>query len=589
MTHELLWTEGGLWASDTVTNYYNTARMRSGLGLQQPTGARTNGFTYDSGHRLATVISPAGTFTYAYKGPGNLVTNLALPNNSRITNAFDSVGRLSTTRLLTSGDSLLNSYAYIYNLAGQRTNLTRTDGSRVTNTYDNLGQLQSAKGSGGQSTENLGYLYDTAWNLNKRTNNGAPTTFAVNVKNELTTVAGYGCVYDNNGNLTSRQTAGSSYVYYGYDDENQLTSVATDTYGTPTGSRWRYTFTYDGRGRLRKRVDYTWNTYPPGSWQESGQVRYVYDGMRVIQERSSANTPTVAYTRGNDLSGSLEGAGGIGGLLARSHGYSGGAFSTHSFYHADGNGNVTYLETSAQGLAASYRYDPYGNTLYSGGTLASANTYRFSSKEQMPNSGLYYYGYRFYDPNLQRWLNRDPLGEEGGFNLYGFVRNKSVGSFDPLGLRSGELIPAAPDPQWDGCNDWQKRWVRNQFKRLCEKLKKDKCHRCLNEMGDDPRYQLVSGTYPERAQHYCEDPDELTVRCPRERVGVCAPTDGDTTCGVNVNATTIIVCPDGWMGRHGCGSLFCTIAHELGHVIGGSGNVGNEFAKCFGCPPGKPE
>jgi YD repeat-containing protein len=87
----LLWTEDGPWASDTVTNYYNTARMRSGQGLAQPTSAWTNGFTYDAAHRLATVISSAGTFTYSYKGPGNLVTNLALPNTLRITNAFDSV------------------------------------------------------------------------------------------------------------------------------------------------------------------------------------------------------------------------------------------------------------------------------------------------------------------------------------------------------------------------------------------------------------------------------------------------------------------------------------------------------------------
>jgi hypothetical protein len=64
------------------------------------------------------------------------------------------------------------------------------------------------------------------------------------------------------------------------------------------------------------------------------------------------NIPTVSYTRGHDLSGSLEGAGGIGGLLARSHGYSGGSWDTHNCYHADGGGNITYLMTGAQGLAA---------------------------------------------------------------------------------------------------------------------------------------------------------------------------------------------------------------------------------------------
>src|SRR5438094_6547855 len=165
--------------------------------------------------------------------------------------------------------------------------------------------------------------------------------------------------------------------------------------------------------------------------------------MRIIQERDGNSNPTVSYTRGTDLSASLEGAGGIGGLLARSHGYSSGNWSTHNFYHADGNGNITYIVNSSQALAASYRYDPFGNAISSSGTLASANVYRFSSKEVHVNSGMYYYLYRFYDPNLQRWINRDPIRERGfvrtlaphsailagqvrhkpELNLYQFVRN----------------------------------------------------------------------------------------------------------------------------------------------------------------------
>src|SRR5205823_10100668 len=97
---------------------------------------------------------------------------------------------------------------------------------------------------------------------------------------------------------------------------------------------------------------------PSSDWQFDSETDYIYDGMRVIQERNGTNnTPTVSYTRGNDLSGGLEGAGGIGGLLARSHGYSGGTWSTHNFYHADGNGNITYLVNSSQTVAASYRYE----------------------------------------------------------------------------------------------------------------------------------------------------------------------------------------------------------------------------------------
>jgi len=52
-----------------------------------------------------------------------------------------------------------------------------------------------------------------------------------------------------------------------------------------------------------------------------------------------------------------------------------------------------------------------------------------------PNSGLYYYGFRFYEPNLQRWLNEDPIREAGGMNLFGFVGNNSINMVDLLGLK----------------------------------------------------------------------------------------------------------------------------------------------------------
>ena len=151
-------------------------------------------------------------------------------------------------------------------------------------------------------------------------------------------------------------------------------------------------------------------------------------------------------TAGNDLSGSMEGAGGIGGLLARSDGYSSGNFTTHNFYFADGNGNITYMLNSSQAMVASYRYDPFGNLISSSGTLASANVYRFSSKEIHVNSGMYYYGYRFYDPNLQRWINRDPIWERGGRNLYRFVSADPVSRRDKAGLLPDGPIITPPPP-----------------------------------------------------------------------------------------------------------------------------------------------
>jgi RHS repeat-associated protein len=106
---------------------------------------------------------------------------------------------------------------------------------------------------------------------------------------------------------------------------------------------------------------------------------------------------------------------------------------------------VTYLVNSSQSLAASYRYDPYGNTISSSGSLAGANVYRFSSKLYDANSGLYYYGYRWYAPNLQRWLNRDPIAEHGGLNLYGFVRNNPANLIDSDG-RAPMGWPVVPPP-----------------------------------------------------------------------------------------------------------------------------------------------
>jgi RHS repeat-associated protein len=185
---------------------------------------------------------------------------------------------------------------------------------------------------------------------------------------------------------------------------------------------------------MRLRRDYTWSGT---SWALSTEVRYVYDGMLIVQERSSGNHPQVTYTRGTDLSGTLEGAGGIGGLLSRgAHAISSPyQMSSAAHYHADGNGNVTMLVgTGSPTIKAYYKYDPFGRTLGSSGSLVGVNAMRFSSKPVMGSSELYYYGYRFYDPSSQRWLNRDPIGERGGGNLYGFVYNNPIQYFDRYGL-----------------------------------------------------------------------------------------------------------------------------------------------------------
>ncbi len=227
--------------------------------------------------------------------------------------------------------------------------------------------------------------------------------------------------YDLNGNLT-----GDGRRTFAYDDADQLKAVQV------AGS-WRSEFQYDGLGRRRITREYVWAS---GNWNLASEVRYVYDHRVVLQERDGANVPQVTYTRGADLSGRLQGAGGIGGLLARTDNrlLAVNAPDAHAYYSADGGGNITALVDGRQQVVARYRYDPFGNLLGLAGPLAEVNPYRFSSKEVHAASGLYAYGFRFYDPSLQRWLNRDPLGEAGGINLYGFVGNSPLSRVDPWGL-----------------------------------------------------------------------------------------------------------------------------------------------------------
>jgi YD repeat-containing protein len=177
-----------------VTYGYHSSvpHLRTSVSLSQPAGAWTQTYQYDAAHRLQTVASPAGTFTYTYNpGVGSvaaaspLVRRISLPNTSYITNVFDTTGRLMDSRLKNSTHADLNRHSYVYNNANQRTKHTRWDSSYVNYTYDNIGQLESALGfaSGGTplSNDQRGYRYDPAWNLNARTNNGVVTTFGVNV------------------------------------------------------------------------------------------------------------------------------------------------------------------------------------------------------------------------------------------------------------------------------------------------------------------------------------------------------------------------------------------------------------------------
>lgn len=175
-------------------------------------------------------------------------------------------------------------------------------------------------------------------------------------------------------------------------------------------------------------------------------TRFVYDGWNLLAELDADNGNAVkcSYMWGLDLSGSLQGAGGVGGLLTVSPG----GTTTH-FVSYDGNGNVAALTDSTGNISARYEYDPFGQTIRASGAAAGLNQVRFSSKYTDPESGSISYLFRSYTPATGRWSSRDPIGEKGGINLYGFVMNAPVDFVDPFGWKKFKI----PQELKDCCTD----------------------------------------------------------------------------------------------------------------------------------------
>ncbi len=488
-----LLAEDGPWANDTVGYMYDN-HQRASVSIEAPNAsAWSQSYGYDAARRLQTVHSPAGTFTYAFDVVRKLRPSmLTLPNGGFVEMDYDGMGRRWTDLLYEStGEQYLDAHAYEFDKAGQRRIHYRYElNNQVDFTYDNAGQLKTAVGSEYdfsplRAHEQMGYAYDGAGNLAWRTNYALIQKFGVNNLNELTTVTRSGTLTvagttsslatnvtvngqtavlfddatfaktnftlaDGNNTFTAiAQDAFSrkdtnvvvaylpatnlfSYDAHGnlitnglevliYDDENQLVT-------NYVAGSWQSEFVYDGLNRRRIQRDYTWNG---SNWLKTNETRFIYDGNVILEHRDANNLPTLVLTRGMDLSGSLQGAGGIGGLLAMTEHPA--VNAVHSYYHCDAGGNVTCLISTNQAIVAKAEYDPYGNFISLSGPKANVNPYWFSSKLMHRASGKYDFLYRWYAPNLQRWINQDPISEAGGLNLYGYCHGDPLNVFDPDG------------------------------------------------------------------------------------------------------------------------------------------------------------
>ncbi len=215
--------------------------------------------------------------------------------------------------------------------------------------------------------------------------------------NEYLQVGSTSPSYDPNGNLLYN----GDDATYTWNINNRLLTVAKAN--GDTGS-----YRYDPLGRrVARRASIASVTTETYYLHNGWNVELEHDGTRYTHRRSW----------GLDLSGSLQGAGGVGGLIMTEHLDASGNAS-HNYYPSyDGNGNITALIDHQGNLAATWRYDAYGNTLATTGDPSLEN-YRFSTKPYDELTGFYYYGYRYYDPQTGRWPSRDPIGQIGSFEWF---------------------------------------------------------------------------------------------------------------------------------------------------------------------------
>ena len=215
-----------------------------------------------------------------------------------------------------------------------------------------------------------------------------------------------------------------------------MIKMETDTDIAATVGSTVLEFAYDWRGRRISKTVYG----ALGSYEHC----FIYDGWNVLAEaKINRGGPFIEhivreYTWGLDLSGTMQGEGGVGGLLAvkKTIAYSPPYSSYETLYPSyDGNGNILAWSKKEYPALQKLVYDPFGNVISKHGTPSSGDVpFGFSTKYTDEETGLCYYGYRYYDPVTGRWPSRDPIGEEGGWNLYSMTGNDAVNGIDLLGL-----------------------------------------------------------------------------------------------------------------------------------------------------------
>lgn len=359
-------------------------------------------FLYDGTGRLVAEQSDAFLqVSYHYDPAGQLV-NRILSSGAQTDYAFDPAGRLTSLTHRSADGTVVRDQTYTHDANGN----IESDGA-FTYTYDPLDRLLEVDHPA--STLDRSYTYD-----------------AVGNRDTLTTVeGGFDYVYGAGSRLLEirRVSDGSLVRSFDYDATGAVTAKRDGT-GTPlytlgrdalgrvqsaTGPGFANAFGYDPRGIRVRRDD---SAGPHLFHLEGDRLEAVYDASGALRER---------YLRGSVID-----------EVVNADLFDAEGRPTNLTYHHDPVTSVVAVTGHAGTLDWQVFYTPFGEELGSTGT--SANTLRFTGRERDPDTGLYYFRARYYDPEIGRFLSEDPLGFDGGdVNLYAYAANNPLRFNDPSG------------------------------------------------------------------------------------------------------------------------------------------------------------
>ena len=452
--------------SVTYTYLPNSALVSNVVFKTSSVTKMTTTKSYDNLNRLTSIsssagVSPVSSFAYQYNA-ANQRTQAVLADGSYWIYQYDTLGQVTSGQKYWSDDTAVSGqqFGYSFDNIGNRQSATANENAG-TYTANSLNQYTQrtvpgyiweigSAASNATVTVNLqpvnrhGEYFAKELSVNSAASAVCTQLMAVAVlKNSggdtnqpdiVSSRTGSAFVaqspeqftYDEDGNLTN-----DGRWTYSWDGENRLISMETDTnkVGAASVARQKLLFGYDCQSRRISKVVSNWTS---GTWFLASDLRFVYDGWNLVAEVGTSGSLVRSYTWGLDLSGTEQNAGGIGGLFAVTSYQS--PITTH-YVAYDGNGNVVALLNADSGLlSAQYEYGPFGETIRTTGAAASLNPCRFSTKYTDVETGLAYYGYRYYNSGTGRWTSRDFLEEVGGEHLYGYVHNDALNYVDPEGL-----------------------------------------------------------------------------------------------------------------------------------------------------------